>query len=352
MPAFDALLQRLRSTTSLDPVAPNVAQPQLLSPLATSPKGALQHIAFHDVFEHAPEIATRADAMAVPAVAKARNLLVSLIAGKPLVALDDAGQLDEQPAWLQDAGAGVSPQHRMAWTLDDLVFAGTSLWVLDRTEAGAPIQQAVRWPIDQWELDKDARVLVSGQPVASHQIILFTSFGESLLTNAARTMKGATLLETAWVRRANDPIPVVDLHMTHEDAISDEDAKELAEAWDTARRTGATAVTPAGIDARVLGQVSPDLFVQGRNATRLDIAGFFNLPAQLLDASLSTASLTYSTQEGRSNELATMGLPYWTDPITSRLSLDDITPAGTRIRFDLSELHALPVNPTGTPAED
>lgn len=346
MPAFQTLLTKLRDTTSLSPV-----QPQLLSPLATSPAGALQAIAWSDLFEHAPDIATRAAAMAVPGVAKARNLLVSMLASKPLVALDDAGQLEQQPAWLQSSASGVSPQHRMAWTIDDLIFYGVSLWALNRDAAG-DIVDAVRWPIDQWEIDADGRILVAGTPASADSVCLFTAFGEGLLTHAGRTLKGAQLLEDAWVRRANDPIPVIDLHMTHEDALSDADAAELAKTWDIARRKGATAVTPAGIEARALGQVSPDLFVQGRNASRLDLAGFFNLPAALLDASLSTASLTYSTQEGRANELATLSLPYWTDPIASRLSLDDIVPAGQRVRFDLQELHALPVNPTGTPTGD
>lgn len=348
MPAFDTLLQKLRHSTSLG----QPAQQQLLSPLATPTAGALQKIVWSDIFDHAPDIATRAEAMAVPAVAKARNLLVTLLADRPLVALDRDGELDEQPAWLQTSATGVSPQHRMAWTVDDLIFAGVSLWMLDRDDAGA-IRDAVRWPLDQWEIDADARIIVAGQPVTDpRSCILFTAFGEGLLDYATRTLKGATLLETAWVRRANDPIPVIDLHMTHEDAMDDDDAAELAAAWDTARRTGATAVTPAGIEARALGQVSPDLFVQGRNASRLDIAGFFNLPAQLLDASLSTASLTYSTQEGRANELAQLALPFWTSPIASRLSLDDVVPAGVRVRFDLSDLHLLPVNPTGTPTED
>lgn len=348
MPALQTLMTRFRESTSLG--APSTPQ-MMLSPWAPSAAGNLHTIVWSDIFDQAPKFATRGEAIAVPAVAKGRNILVSLIAPRPLIALDTNGRLERQPAWLHTTSTGVSPQHRMAWTIDDLIFHGVSLWTLERDDDGQ-IVDAMRWPIDQWEIDDDGRILVTGTPAAASDVCLFTSFGEGLLTNAGRSLQGATLLEAAWVRRANDPIPVVDLHMTVEDALSDEDAKELAQTWDAARRNGATAVTPAGIEARALGQVSPDLFVQGRNASRLDLAGFFNLPAQLLDASLSTSSLTYSTQEGRSNELATISLPYWTDAIAARLSLPDMTPEGVRIRFDLTDLHTPTVNATGTPTED
>jgi hypothetical protein len=71
-----------------------------------------------------------------------------------------------------------------------------------------------------------------------------------------------------------------------------------------------------------------------------------------MDASLSTASLTYSTQEGQRNEFADFTVPYWTEPIQHRLSLDDVLPQGQRIRFDLSDLYTNPQNPISPIVED
>ncbi len=71
-----------------------------------------------------------------------------------------------------------------------------------------------------------------------------------------------------------------------------------------------------------------------------------------MDASLSTASLTYSTQEGQRNEFADFTLPYWMEPIQQRLSLDDVVPSGIRIRFDMSDLFTTTPSPTSPPAED
>ncbi len=66
-----------------------------------------------------------------------------------------------------------------------------------------------------------------------------------------------------------------------------------------------------------------------------------------MDASLSTASLTYSTQEGQRNEFADFTLPYWMEPIQQRLSMDDVVLPGERVRFDLTELFTVPNSPNG-----
>jgi phage portal protein BeeE len=85
------------------------------------------------------------------------------------------------------------------------------------------------------------------------------------------------------------------------------------------------------------------LYIEGRNASKMDIAAFFNLPASVLDATSATASLTYVTQEGNRSSLDDMTLPYWIGPIASRLSQDDIVPAGQSVRFDFSSRGGTPI---------
>jgi phage portal protein BeeE len=104
--------------------------------------------------------------------------------------------------------------------------------------------------------------------------------------------------------------------------------------------------------ANALGQAEPSLLIEGRNFLRIDIGAFLGIPASLMDASLSTASLTYSTSEGQRNEFADFTLPYWLEPIQHRLSLDDVVPTGQRVRFDLSDLLTTTPSPTGPPTED
>jgi phage portal protein BeeE len=92
--------------------------------------------------------------------------------------------------------------------------------------------------------------------------------------------------------------------------------------------------------------------VQARNMARLDVANLTGVPAALLEGSVSTASLTYSTHEGQRNEFVDFALNPYIDAIASRLSQDDIVPRGQRVRFDLSDLYTTTPAPTGEPEED
>lgn len=314
--------------------------------------GQLNTIVWSDVFGTAPTVITREEALAIPGVHKARAVLLSLIADKPLMVYRDEALLDPQPAWTRRTNGAVSPWHRMAVTLDDLIFYGYSLWAVKRGAAGQLID-AERIPIGLWRFGERGRIEVTdpatGQWRAADdaEVVLIPGPSEGLLQYAAKSLSGARAIDEAWVKRAQSPIAQVDLHQTVESNLTKAEAQEYVLAWDAARAKGATAFTPHDIEARALGNVSADLYVEGRNASRLDIANFFNLPASLLDGSVSTASLTYSTQEGDANEVALYALPYWMRPVEGRLSQDDVVPNGQYIRFDLTELVRLPQSPTG-----
>jgi hypothetical protein len=73
---------------------------------------------------------SRPEAMAVPAVARARHIIAGTVARIPLRAYrgDTAlGRFDE-PGWINSTGSALPPYHRMLWTADDLLFHGWSCW--------------------------------------------------------------------------------------------------------------------------------------------------------------------------------------------------------------------------------
>ena len=312
----------------------------------------LQTVIWSEVFGTQPTLITRAEAMSLPAVFKARAILLSLIADKPLTARKGDDLAPTQPAWLYRTDGDVSPWLRMAGTLDDLIFYGWSLWGIERGAAGQ-ITYAGRVPFARWKTDDRGRILVDDKPVDSADVLLIPGPSDGLLTFASRSLRGAVAIESAWVDRALNPIPQIELHQTVESGITAPEAKTLVDNWNAARNSGSsTAFTPFDVTANALGQVAPDLFTEGRNNSRLDVANFFNLPASLLDGSVSVASLTYSTQEGRRNEVFDYTLRYWLGPIEGRLSQDDVVPAGQRVRFDFSTLIDNPQTPTGAVVED
>lgn len=312
----------------------------------------LSQVVWSDVFGSEANIVSRADAMTIPAVAKARQILVSTIARFPLVALD-ANDNPVEVAWLQATDGEVSPWHRMAWTIDDLIFSGWSLWGVERSPEGNIIK-ADRCPIERWHINTDGNIVIDDQIAEADSVILIPAPFEGLLKVASRTLKGGAKLENSWVGKATNPIPAIELHATTDDPLELDEVQALVQAWADARSdvNGAIAFTPHNIEARAHGNAEPSLLIEGRNFLRIDIGAFLGIPAALMDASLSTASLTYSTQEGQRNEFADFTLPYWMEPIQQRLSLDDVVPSGTRIRFDLSDLLTTTPSPTAPPAED
>lgn len=297
-------------------------------------------------------------AITVPAVSKARNLLISSVAPLPLRAI--TGGTDQlatdQPAFLHRSDTGVDPLDRMAWTLDDILFYGCSLWATvrgHRTDDGRrPILDAMRVPMGDWAATDDGEVTIYEQPVTDDEYLIFNPPFEGLLNIGKRTILGAIGTEEAWTSRARNPIPAIDLHQV-DDQMTDEEVKAYVDAWAKARTNpnGAIGSTPAGIEIRTYGEIKTDLYLEGRNAVRTDIGSFTNIRASMLDGTTGVESLTYTTKDGERNLFYEIDLPFWTAPIESRLSLDDVVPRGQRIRFDRAAFTA-PPTPTGTPTED
>lgn len=314
--------------------------------------GELERVILADIYGAELPI-ERDTAMKVPAIAKGRGLIAGTLSRYPLRAYRGETEVARQPAWLSRSDTGQPPQWRMLWTLDDLIFHGRSLWATRRHRTSRAILDAVRVPFDEWEIDDDLHIVVQGRPVDDGDVIYFDGPQDALLDLARTDIKAAIAMTHAWSSRVESPTPLVELHHSDEGhPLSDDEIASLVSKWETARRNGGTAYTPQALQMIDHGSTQTDLFVAGRNSSRLDFANFLALPATMLDGSTSTASLTYSTREGQKAEFVDLSLAYWSSPIAARLSADDITPAGTRIDFDIRWLSSSPKETANPPAED
>lgn len=366
-------LKLLDGAATVTPIAGGVKTQQgIRSPFINSTASKL---VWSDILGTHAQIITRAEAMTLPAVVKGRAIIVGTGAPAPLVALGEEWRIEktldtltgqlvdaytqklaEQPEWLYRSSGQLSPLHRMIWTLDDLIFAGMALWSVEREggKADGRILEVTRIPIEWWTLDDTGRILVNEQPVQAHEVCLFTAASEGLLEFATRSIRGALLLEDAWVKRSRNPIPLVELHETIDNGLREGEAEALVQDFIDARDdvNGMVSFTPFNVELKTHGESAPQLAIEGRNFVKVDIANFLNLPAAALDGSLSTASLTYSTREGSRNEILDAVEGYWLDPIGWRLSQDDMTAPGTRIRSDFGNLRTVTPSPTGPSTKD
>ena len=312
-------------------------------------EGQLSTVVWSDVFGTQPTIVTRAEAMRIPAVAKARHTLVGAVANLPLIAMRNGDALPTQPTWLYRTDGPVSPWHRMAWIVDDLLFYDWSLLVVARNDAGV-IQTAERVPIEWWHLDEEGRIVLtwngSTYYPSEREVLLIPGPGVSLLDNAVTSIKAAADLERTWSARARNPIPAMEIHVTTEDQLSDDEMKQIVLGYAKSRNdpNGAIAITPHNVTLIPHGTSTGDMLEAARNAVRIDVANLTGLPGAALDGSLATASLTYVTQDGKLTELAG-SIDLFADPIAFRLSQDDAVPRGQRVRFD--KTNSFLPNPTG-----
>lgn len=302
---------------------------------------------------------SREQAMTIPGVARGRGILLSLICDKPLVDYSRAANAAAatksatQPTWLYHTSGWQDPWQRMALTIDDHIFHGCSLWGVQRGAQPArglrPIVDAWHIDFDAWEVDPAGRICVADEdgqmvPADESEVLYLPSAHDGLLNYAARTFRAAVDMERSWAARAKNPLPAIDLHETEETNMDDDERQDVVDAWAAARMdpNGAIASTPHNIDARVLGTIDPNLYIEGRNAVRLDLANFFQIPGSLMDATTAEASLTYVTQDSQASSLDSMTLPYWIRPIEGRLGQDDVVAQGHVVRFSFAEAYTEP----------
>jgi hypothetical protein len=323
-------------------------------PIAT-PFGSsdLQRIVFQDIFGTGIPSNTRAAAMALPPIARARNLLCGTLARFPLRALTGQTANVEQPQWLTHTGDGSSPQLRQAWTTDDHLFYGWSCW--DRVYDGGEWVASSRINYEDWTINDDLEVEVNGSVVDPASVLVIPGLHEGILTYGAQTIDDISNLYKIVRARLLNPVPQLNLHQTGGDPMTPTQIDDLIGRWAAARQgqNGGVSFTNQSIEVDELGSSGDaQLLIEARNAAAVDLARIVGVHDGMLDATAPKASLNYETQTGRNEEFVDFDLALYMTPVSARLSLDDCTAPGTRVDFDLADFTAPAPSPTGPNLED
>lgn len=295
---------------------------------------------------------SRAEAMAIPAVVRARNLIAPSIASLPMRAVRTGQPVEPQPTFLTRTDGPVSPFHRMLWTVDDLMFYGWSLWAVERG-AGGQVLKADRVPYDDWDFDSEGRIQYLGRPVSQSEVVLIPGLDEGLLCNGRVAIHHARQLLAGASRAANNPSAHVELHQTGGEPLTDTQIDQLVERWAKARRgaNGGVAYTSSTIEVKEHGTFDAHLLVEGRNAAAVEVARVTGIPAVMLDATVPEASMTYTNTDTRNTEFLDRCLAPYMAAITARLGMDDVVPAGTAVEF-VTDGFTAPVVPTVSTPDD
>jgi HK97 family phage portal protein len=341
----DVILGTAAETSTAQPVAQASLQPFRVSPNISEFFGQYS--------------ASRFDAMSVPAVARARNLVAGTIASMPLdvfvtdIATQERRQVPPMP-WVEQPQLDVPRLTTLAYTVDSMWFYGRAYWMVTEVyqEDGRP--RRFRWinPLDvTFDTDlftglitryyyKLAVVPASG--VGS--LVVFTSIDEGLLIRAGQTIRTCIELEKSALDFARNPAPSVTLKNTGMDLPSEQVQNMLA-GWRESRRStgGAVAYLSAAIEMDSVGFSPKDLaMVDAREFQVAEIARATGLPPAMLGA--PAGGMTYQNVQAERRALVDLALHPYMAAIEQRLSMDDVTPRGTTLMFMPNDfLRATPI---------
>lgn len=292
----------------------------------------------------------RNEALSVPAVLRARNLICST-ATLPLRQFDAKRNVVRLPL-LEQIDPNVANVVTLAQTTEDLLFEGISWWrILDFGADGYPTYaQHVDFanvslqppgapspsPLPSGQDPRDAAVYMYGERVPASDVIRFDSPNPGLLTAGGRAVRRAVLLDTTSALYADNPRPL-DFFTPNEDADpADDDAiAAILAAWNVARKARSTAYIPAALTYNSVDTPTPaelQLIELQRKAT-LDIANATGLDPE--DLGISTTSRTYQNGVDRRQDRINDTYSPYMAAITDRLTMPDVTKRGYHVGFDL-----------------
>lgn len=305
---------------------------------------------------------SRAEALAVPAVLRARNLIAGTLGSLPVETHDKTRALVRSP-FLDQIDPNIPNSVTLAATYEDLLFEGLAWWQITgfgwdgfpaaarhvdvREVSLSPPQGVVQNMLPSGQFPGGV-VWVHGKVVDGRNMIRFDSLNPPLLTHGARAIRTALALDAAASNYANTPRPLG--MFTPADGADPEDTAVQAalDAWEEARQTRADGYVGAGLKYTPMSWNPAELqLAEGRQHAVLEIARATGIDPE--DLGVSTTSRTYANAIDRRIDFVNQTLAPYAKAISDRLSMGDVTPRGQYVCVDLDDfLKADPTTRWGT----
>lgn len=285
---------------------------------------------------------SRAQAIQVPAVKRARDLIASRIGAIPFLQLDTENvqtisTLLDQPERNRPRSATMNA------LAEDLLFEAVGWWrIVERDYRGYPTK-IVRLVPGSVSQDPEGKVYYrrDGQPqgeayayVPDADLIRFDSPTDGLLTAGARAIRTYLRLAAAGDRYAASPRPSVVLTSSEDaDPLNDDETRDMLDDYVDAVNRRGVVYLPAALNMAPNGYSPEDLQLTDQmTAAVVEIARTAGIDP--IDLGVEVASRTYqNAQESRRAQINDTLGPY-VDMIAERLSMGDVTPRGYRVLAD------------------
>lgn len=283
---------------------------------------------------------SRHDAMTVPSVARARNLICGTVASIPLEYYNKkTGEVIAPPRWINQLAKNQPSFITIAWICDSLFMYGISyLLVKERyQEDGRPA--SFEW-IANTRVTYDTDILgitvkqyyVDAVPVSMADIVTIQGFDEGILERGSQTIRAAIDVERAAATNSANPQPAGFLKNSGAD-LPPAEVQGIIAAWKRARQNNSTAFLTSTLDYSPVAFSPKDmLYNEAIQNLSTQIARLSNIPAYYLSAD-QNSTMTYANVTEERKQFYALSIEPYIQAIQSRLSMDDISTAGHEVRF-------------------
>lgn len=287
---------------------------------------------------------SRKSAIQVPAIKRGRDLIAGSLATIPMGLFTRAGDAATFTSDLLDQPeTGIARSVTIARTVTDLILDGVAWWLVIETGwHGYPVRVVRLDSSVDVELQARAYKTKMGHHGTATRyaddfdLIRFDSPNDPLLVAGARAIRSAIALDQAANVYASGRQPLD--YFTSADGVDpdQDDLDATMDAWEAARRQHSTGYVPAGFEYHTAGW-NPDQLqlAEQRDHVSKELATLMGIPAERVN--VSTTSRTYANmQQDRMAFISDTLAPYAT-AIAERLSMGDVTPRGTVVKWLWSE---------------
>jgi len=283
---------------------------------------------------------SRHDAMTVPSVARARNLICGTVASIPLEYYKSStGEVIAPPRWIKQLSKNQPSFVTLTWIVDSLLFYGVSyLLVTERyAEDGRPASfewvanTRVTFTTDLYGITI-TQYYIDASPVDMNDIVTIQGFDEGVLERGGRTIQAAIDVERAAAQNSANPQPAGFLKNSGADLPPNE-VQGLIAAWKRARQNNSTAYLTSTLDYSPVAFSPKDMmYNEAVQNFSTQIARSMNVPAYYLSADQNT-TMTYANVQDERKQFYALSIEPYVQAIQSRLSMDDISTSGHEVRF-------------------
>ena len=283
---------------------------------------------------------SRHDAMSVPSVARARNLICGTVASIPLEYYKTStGEVIAPPRWIKQLSKSQPSFVTLTWIVDSLLFYGVAyLLVTERyAEDGRPSQ--MEWVANSrvtFTTDLNGMFVtqyyVDAAPVDMNDIITIQGFDEGVLERGSRTIQAAIDVDRAAALNSAQAQPAGFLKNSGAD-LPPAEVQGLLAAWKRSRLNNSTAYLTSTLDYSPVSFSPKDMmYNEAIQNLSTQIARTMNVPAYYLSADQNT-TMTYANVQDERKQFYALSIEPYVQAIQSRLSMDDISTAGHEVKF-------------------